>query len=73
MNDKNRKCFQLSSYDARLADKMYNVRDLAKELPIGWTENRRREYIDWARQVVEQIQGVNADLEQSVLKVLDLS
>ena len=36
----------------KMADKIYNLRDLERQLPQGWTEQRRHEYYKWAEQVV---------------------
>lgn len=47
----------------KLADKLYNLRDLERETPIGWTEERSREYFVWARKVVNNLRGTNANLE----------
>ena len=47
----------------KLADKTCNVRDMASHPPHGWPLERRREYFDWAKQVVDEIRGTNADLE----------
>uniref|UniRef100_A0A1B0D608 Guanosine-3',5'-bis(diphosphate) 3'-pyrophosphohydrolase MESH1 n=1 Tax=Phlebotomus papatasi TaxID=29031 RepID=A0A1B0D608_PHLPP len=55
-----------SSYEARLvklADKLYNLRDLQRCLPVGWTEKRREEYYKWAKEVVDNLRGTNAILE----------
>lgn len=55
-----------SSYEARLvklADKLYNLRDLQRCLPVGWTEKRRNEYYKWAKDVVDNLRGTNAILE----------
>ena len=35
----------------KLADKLYNLRDLERETPQGWTENRKQEYFVWASKV----------------------
>lgn len=37
----------------KLADKTSNVRDIAASPPKGWTPERRADYVDWARQVVD--------------------
>ncbi len=37
----------------KLADKLCNLRDVAHRPPSGWDLERRREYFDWARQVVD--------------------
>jgi guanosine-3',5'-bis(diphosphate) 3'-pyrophosphohydrolase len=47
----------------KLADKTCNVRDMASQPPHGWDLARRREYFDWAKQVVEQIRGTHERLE----------
>ena len=36
----------------KAADKICNLRDLKKSPPTRWTLERRREYIEWAQQVV---------------------
>jgi guanosine-3',5'-bis(diphosphate) 3'-pyrophosphohydrolase len=47
----------------KLADKTCNLRDLGDRPPVGWNKKRRREYFDWARNVVDQIRGTNRRLE----------
>ncbi|CAL8127076.1 unnamed protein product [Orchesella dallaii] len=46
----------------KLADKIYNLRDLNRVLPEGWDENRRREYFNWAEKVCCQIYDANDHL-----------
>jgi guanosine-3',5'-bis(diphosphate) 3'-pyrophosphohydrolase len=48
----------------KLADKISNVQDLVDSPPAGWTLQRRREYVDWAEQVVNGLRGTNPALEQ---------
>jgi guanosine-3',5'-bis(diphosphate) 3'-pyrophosphohydrolase len=48
----------------KLADKISNVRDILADPPAGWTLERRREYFDWAKSVVDQVRGANAKLER---------
>lgn len=48
----------------KLADKICNVRDIAAHPPAGWALERKRQYFDWAKEVVDQIRGTHADLEQ---------
>jgi guanosine-3',5'-bis(diphosphate) 3'-pyrophosphohydrolase len=31
--------------------------------PVGWSLERRQEYFDWAKQVVDRMRGAHADLE----------
>jgi guanosine-3',5'-bis(diphosphate) 3'-pyrophosphohydrolase len=47
----------------KLADKISNVRDVASNPPANWPIERRREYFDWAKAVVEQMRGTHARLE----------
>lgn len=35
----------------KLADKLYNLRDLEKETPQGWTQERKQQYFEWAAKV----------------------
>ena len=48
----------------KLADKISNVRNVIESPPIGWDETRRREYVQWASSVVDQIRGTNERLEK---------
>ncbi len=47
----------------KLADKTCNLRDMNVNPPYGWPLRRRREYFDWARQVIDQLRGVHPQLE----------
>ncbi|XP_011305705.1 guanosine-3',5'-bis(diphosphate) 3'-pyrophosphohydrolase MESH1 [Fopius arisanus] len=47
----------------KLADKIYNLRDLSREIPVGWTVDRAHEYFKWAEQVIEGCRGTNEKLE----------
>ena len=49
----------------KLADKISNVRDIAANPPHDWPLQRRREYFDWAKAVVDRIRGSNKRLERS--------
>src|ERR1700704_121251 len=46
----------------KLADKICNLRDVAANPPAGWSLERRLEYFDWAKAVVEGLPQVNAKL-----------
>ncbi|MBN3308916.1 guanosine-3',5'-bis(diphosphate) 3'-pyrophosphohydrolase MESH1 [Amia ocellicauda] len=55
------------SYQAKLvklADKLYNLRDLNRTTPTGWTPERVQEYFLWAAEVVRGLRGTNAILEE---------
>jgi guanosine-3',5'-bis(diphosphate) 3'-pyrophosphohydrolase len=47
----------------KLADKICNLRDVADNPPAGWTLQRRQEYFDWAKAVIDGLRGVNTKLE----------
>src|SRR4051794_12212180 len=47
----------------KLADKTSNLRSLAKSPPSDWSEQRRRDYLDWASNVTRGLRGVNPWLE----------
>jgi GTP diphosphokinase / guanosine-3',5'-bis(diphosphate) 3'-diphosphatase len=47
----------------KLADKICNLRDITSSPPADWGIERRREYFDWASQVVERLRGVHPKLE----------
>ncbi len=48
----------------KLADKISNVREMGASPPDGWPLERRREYIRWARSVVDGCRGANTALER---------
>lgn len=47
----------------KLADKISNVSAVASAPPVGWSDDRRREYAEWGKSVVEQMRGTNPALE----------
>lgn len=50
----------------KLGDKLYNLRDLEKEIPEGWTQERADEYFVWAKKVVDNCKGTNKKLEDKL-------
>ncbi|NEV62468.1 HD domain-containing protein [Thiorhodococcus minor] len=48
----------------KLADKICNLRDVADSPPLGWDLARRRAYFDWAAEVIDQLRGTHAVLEE---------
>ncbi len=48
----------------KLADKISNLRDIIASPPADWSVERKREYFDWAKKVVDQIRGENVRLER---------
>ena len=47
----------------KLADKISNLRDVANDPPASWDLKRRRDYFDWAKQVIDELRGVHPGLE----------
>ncbi|HEY6966790.1 MAG TPA: HD domain-containing protein, partial [Burkholderiales bacterium] len=46
----------------KLADKICNLRDIAHSPPVGWSIERRVEYFEWAKQVVDRLRGAHVGL-----------
>ena len=53
----------------KLADKLYNLRDLNRAMPVGWTKERVDEYFAWSKKVVDGCRGTNAILEAELDKL----
>jgi len=47
----------------KLADKIANLRDVSDHPPAQWPLERRREYFDWAKRVVDGLRGTHPKLE----------
>jgi GTP diphosphokinase / guanosine-3',5'-bis(diphosphate) 3'-diphosphatase len=47
----------------KLADKICNLRDIAASPPADWSLERKQEYFDWAKAVVDGLRGVHPALE----------
>ena len=47
----------------KLADKISNLRDVINNAPADWSLQRRQDYFDWARAVIDRIRGVHPRLE----------
>jgi GTP diphosphokinase / guanosine-3',5'-bis(diphosphate) 3'-diphosphatase len=47
----------------KLADKICNLRDIATAPPADWSAQRKAEYFDWARDVIDGVRGAHAGLE----------
>jgi guanosine-3',5'-bis(diphosphate) 3'-pyrophosphohydrolase len=46
----------------KLADKTCNLRDIRATPPAKWSLEKKREYFDWARKVVDALPAVNPQL-----------
>lgn len=53
----------------KLADKLYNLRDLDRSMPVGWTKERVDEYFIWAHKVVENLSGTNKIMEEALAQI----
>lgn len=53
----------------KLADKLYNLRDLNRCTPTGWTAERVQEYFLWASQVIKGLKDTNPALEEKLLEL----
>ncbi|KZC09867.1 PREDICTED: guanosine-3',5'-bis(diphosphate) 3'-pyrophosphohydrolase MESH1 [Dufourea novaeangliae] len=57
------------SYKAKLvtlADKLYNLRDIEKATPVGWTAERVKEYFKWSKAVIDGCRKTNFTLEREL-------
>jgi guanosine-3',5'-bis(diphosphate) 3'-pyrophosphohydrolase len=55
----------------KLADKICNLRDITASPPADWSVDRKREYFDWAKSVVDELRGVHPGLEHLFGKAYD--
>ena len=53
----------------KIADKLSNVKAIMNRPPQNWPPERKREYFDWAKQVVDECNGVNRGLEEAFAKL----
>jgi GTP diphosphokinase / guanosine-3',5'-bis(diphosphate) 3'-diphosphatase len=54
----------LRARQVRIADKISNLADIIHSPPARWPLERRKEYIEWAGNVVDALRGTNPALEQ---------
>ena len=47
----------------KLADKICNLRDVLERPPAKWDLERRKEYFEWAKRVIDRLRGVHPRLE----------
>ncbi len=53
----------------KLADKTSNLHSILSSPPVDWSQERKREYFGWARDVVGGYRGVNEYLEEEFDRV----
>ncbi len=61
-----------SSHEAKLvklADKLYNLRDLCRGTPRGWSSRRCEEYFKWSKKVVDGLRGNCPAIENELDKI----
>ena len=54
----------------KLADKLYNLRDLEWASPVGWSPERKHEYFLWSAKVILGCRGVSPAIEEQLDLVL---
>ena len=58
--------FRSISHEAKLvklADKIANITDIINMPPVDWSSDRKKEYFDWAKAVVDNLRGSHQGLE----------
>ncbi|NWW23805.1 MESH1 pyrophosphohydrolase, partial [Falcunculus frontatus] len=55
----------------KLADKLYNLRDLNRCTPQGWSAERVQEYFRWAALVVSGLRGTSGALEEALQRLFE--
>ncbi|KAM7315034.1 guanosine-3',5'-bis(diphosphate) 3'-pyrophosphohydrolase MESH1 [Ixodes scapularis] len=55
----------------KLADKLYNLRDLTTTTPLGWNEQRVQAYFEWSEKVVFGLRGTNKPMELALDQVFE--
>ncbi|KAK5645683.1 hypothetical protein RI129_004147 [Pyrocoelia pectoralis] len=50
----------------KLADKLYNLRDLERAVPRKWTVDRVQQYFCWSKKVVDGLRGTNKCMEDNL-------
>lgn len=48
----------------KLADKIANITDIINSPPADWSSDRKKDYFDWAKAVVDNLRGVHQGLEK---------
>lgn len=49
----------------KLADKISNLRDILNSPPANWSLQRKQDYFDWAKQVVDQVRDASKKLSST--------
>uniref|UniRef100_A0A915PS23 HD domain-containing protein n=1 Tax=Setaria digitata TaxID=48799 RepID=A0A915PS23_9BILA len=62
------------SHKARLvqmADKLYNIRDMERCTPLGWTKQHVKEYVLFAKDLLSRIRGIHRPLEAALDDIIN--
>jgi guanosine-3',5'-bis(diphosphate) 3'-pyrophosphohydrolase len=54
----------------KLSDKMYNLRDLAVDQPVGWSLERIRQYFIWAETVINALPDYQSHEYAPIIKIM---
>eukprot|EP01104_Vermistella_antarctica_P008454 TRINITY_DN2115_c0_g1_i1.p1 TRINITY_DN2115_c0_g1~~TRINITY_DN2115_c0_g1_i1.p1 ORF type:complete len:198 (-),score=54.95 TRINITY_DN2115_c0_g1_i1:105-662(-) len=57
----------------KLADKLYNLRDLLENPPAYWSLSRIQGYFVWSEKVIESLAGTNEPMERALGEVFQSS
>ena len=55
----------------KLADKLYNLRDLLNDTPEEWSQSRIDQYFEWAQSVVDRLPPANDHLQGAVKEMIN--
>ena len=55
----------------KLADKICNLRDVAERPPAKWDMERRREYFEWAKRVIDGLRGAPGEQMRALEAAFD--
>ena len=55
----------------KLADKICNLRDVAERPPAKWDLQRRQEYFEWAKQVIDRLRGAPGESMRALEAAFD--
>jgi guanosine-3',5'-bis(diphosphate) 3'-pyrophosphohydrolase len=56
----------LGAASIKLGDKLFNLKSLLTNTPVGWEKERIDGYFTWAKSVVDALPPANASLKQEV-------
>lgn len=54
-----------------LADKLHNLRDAERSLPVGWTPHYRKDVFKWTKEYIALLKGTNEHLEMALDDVIN--